>query len=121
MTGRGNKTGTSKGSAVSNAQKAQAFKKVQESIFKKLRKQFRDTQRVPFMLDNTRKPLFPQLEKKFFLGKKFKFFSFRKSRIVPTTLRSPLCSQNVSFLVKVQGFDKNKLEKSRIVTKKRLS
>ena len=34
------------------------------SIYEKLRKQFRDTQRVPFMLDKTRKPLFPQLETK---------------------------------------------------------
>ena len=35
------------------------------------------------------------------------------SRIVPKTLRSPLCSQNVSFLVKLRGgFDKNKPEKS---------
>ena len=33
----------------------------------------------------------------------------------PKTLRSPLCSQNVSFLVKFEGgggFDDNKLEKS---------
>ena len=29
-------------------------------FYEKLRKQFRDTQRVPFMLDKTRKPLFPE-------------------------------------------------------------
>ena len=34
----------------------------------------------------------------------------------PKTLRSPLCSQDVSFLVKFVGggFDGNKLEKSRL-------
>ena len=35
-------------------------------FYEKLRKQFRDTQRMPFMLDQTRKPLFPQMEKKYF-------------------------------------------------------
>ena len=30
-------------------------------FYEKLRKQFRDAQRVPFMLDETRKPVFPQL------------------------------------------------------------
>ena len=44
-----------------------------------------------------------------------RIFSFDKSRIVPKTLSSPLCSQNVSFLVKIEGgFDENKLEKSRM-------
>ena len=33
-------------------------------IFEKLRKQFGDTQKVPFMLDKNRKPLFPQLKQK---------------------------------------------------------
>ena len=32
---------------------------------------------------------------------------------MPKTLSSPLCSQNVSFLVKIEGsFDENELEKS---------
>ena len=39
---------------------------------------FRDTQRVPFMLDKTRKPLFPQLN-----TKKIDFFWFGKYDIVP--------------------------------------
>ena len=39
--------------------------------YEKLKKQFRDTQRVPFMLDKTRKPLFPQLEMNFFEKKTF--------------------------------------------------
>ena len=51
-------------------------------------------------------------------GKKFSEIFGRSpvSRLVPKTLRSPLCSQNVSFLVKIKGggFDENKLEKSRI-------
>ena len=43
------------------------------------------------MLDMTQKPIF---EKKKFFG---------KCRIVPKTLKIPLCSQHVSFLVKVEG------------------
>ena len=35
------------------------FKICPERIYEKPKKQFRDTQRVPFMLDKTRKPLFP--------------------------------------------------------------
>ena len=36
---------------------------------------------------------------------------------MPKTLSSTLCSQNVSFLVKIEGsFDENKLEKTRIKT-----
>ena len=45
-----NNTRTSKVGAISTAQKAQCFQK-----------QFQDTQRVPFLLDKTRKPLFPEL------------------------------------------------------------
>ena len=41
-------------------------------------------------------------------------------RVVPKTLRSPLYSQNFWFLQKLKaGFDKNKLEKCRLVPKKR--
>ena len=37
------------------------------------------------------------------------FFSFEKSRIVPENIKSLLCSQNLSFLVKIEeSFDKNK-------------
>ena len=40
-----------------------------------LRKQFRDTQRVSFMLDKTREPLFPNWkQKKTFLGDEIGFF-----------------------------------------------
>ena len=55
-------------------------------IFEKLTKLFRDTQRVPFKLDKTQKPLFSQLgtkTKRFFFEKNFGFFSFGKSRTVP--------------------------------------
>ena len=46
-------------------------------------------------------------------------FSFVKCRIVPKTPMSPLCSQNVSFLVKVEGASiKKSLEKSGIVPEK---
>ena len=46
-------------------------------IYEKLRKKFRDTQRVPFMLDKNRKALFPQLgTKKHF--KKLQIFLFQK-------------------------------------------
>ena len=41
---------------------------------KKLRKQFRDAQTVPFMLDNTRKPLLPLKNKKHFLKKNSNYF-----------------------------------------------
>ena len=42
------------------------------------------------------------------------------SRIVSKTTRSPLCSENVWFLVKIpaEDFDKNKLQKTRVVSKK---
>ena len=53
---------------------------------------FQDTQRMPFMLDKTEK-------KQFFFEKNRTFFL--KMLHMPETLRSPLCSQNVSFLVKV--------------------
>ena len=41
-------------------------------FYEKLRKQFRDTQRVPFMLDKTRKPLFAEtiFEKTIFFFRK---------------------------------------------------
>ena len=35
--------------------------------------------------------------------KKFGFFSFGKCLIVPKTLSSPLCSQNIWFLIKAEG------------------
>ena len=46
--------------------KSKIFKTCRGRIYEKLRKQFRDTQ-GPFMLDKTRKPLFPQVGKIFFL------------------------------------------------------
>ena len=46
---------------VQRLRKRKVFKIYPEGIHEKLRKQFRDPQRVPFMLDKTRKPLFPQL------------------------------------------------------------
>ena len=36
------------------------------------------------------------------------------NRIVPKAIRSLLYSQDVFFLVNTEGFDKNKLEKSRM-------
>ena len=52
--------------------KRNVFETCPGSIYEK---QFRDAQRVPFMLDNTRKPLFPQLgTKKTFLKKTLDFF-----------------------------------------------
>ena len=44
--------------------KRKFFKTFPALIYEKLTKQFRDTQRVPFMLDKTRKPLFPIWEQK---------------------------------------------------------
>ena len=41
--------------------KRKVFETCPERIYEELRKQFRDTQRVPFMLDKTRKPLVLQL------------------------------------------------------------
>ena len=41
--------------------KSAKFLKYARRFYQKLRNQFRDTQKVPFMLDKTRKPLFPQL------------------------------------------------------------
>ena len=47
-----------------------------------LRKQFRDTQRVSFMLDKTREPLFPNWkQKKNIFGRRNWIFSFEKCRI----------------------------------------
>ena len=75
----------------------------------------RDTQK-------SQKPPFPQLGTTKPLKKlkieevcpKF-FMKSPVSRILPKIPRSPLCSQNVSFTIKFKrGFDKNKLEKSRM-------
>ena len=52
--------------------KRKVLKTCPERIYEKLRKQFWDTQRVPFMLYTTRNPLFIQLER--FLWKKSEFF-----------------------------------------------
>ena len=73
-----NKTGTSKVGAISKAQKAQSFgpRRFSENI----RKHFR----------------------KFYFEKKIGF-SCGKCPKEPKTIRSSLCSQNVSFLVKVEG------------------
>ena len=45
----------------------------------KLRKQFQDTQKVPFVLDKTRKPLFPNWKPKTFFEKKKDFFQMSHS------------------------------------------
>ena len=54
--------------------KRKVFKICQGRIHEKLKNQFRDTQRMPCMLDYTRKPLFPQLEQKTFLNQNSDFF-----------------------------------------------
>ena len=73
-----NETGTSKVGAISKDLKAQSFYKIGPGrIYEKLRNQFRGTQRVRFMLDKARKPLFPPGNRKTFL-KKFRIFFFRK-------------------------------------------
>ena len=76
-----NKTRTSKVGAISKAQKV--FKTCPGRIFEKLRKQFRNTQRVPFMLEQNRKPLFPQLGKNIFL-KKTSDFVFDRANLNET-------------------------------------
>ena len=66
---RRNKLRTSKVDAISQAQKTcPVFKTCPGRIYEKLIKQFPDTQKVPFMLDKTRKPLFPNVG--FFLSEK---------------------------------------------------
>ena len=95
--------------------KRKVCKKCPGSFYEKLRKQFQDTQSVPFMLDKTRKLLFPLLETK-------KVFSLGKCRIMSKTLRGPLCSQDFSFQVKVEGASiETNWEKRRMVPKKRRS
>ena len=75
-------------------------------FYEKLRKQYRDTQSVPFMLDETRKPLLPETKK---LKKRF---FFRKMSHSAENPRSPLCSRNASLLIKVEwDLDTSKLEK----------
>ena len=81
--------GTSKVGATSKAKKFKVFKICPGSFYEKLTKPFRDTQRVPFMLDKTRKPRFPQLEK--FLKQNLIFF-FRKMSDSAENPSSPLCS-----------------------------
>ena len=56
---------------------------------------------MSFLLDKTRKSLFPNWKKR--LYKKYRILSLGKCRVVPKTLRCSSCSQNVSFLVKVEG------------------
>ena len=58
--------------------KRKVFKTCPGRIFEKLRKQFRVTQKVPFMLGKNRKPLFPQLGTKNMFFEKTRFFSFGK-------------------------------------------
>ena len=67
--------------------KRKVFKICPGRIYEKLRKQFRDTQRVPSILGKTRSPLFPQLEN--WKQKKFKIliFSFGKCSIVPKNVK----------------------------------
>ena len=59
-----NKTRTSKVGAIYKAQKV--FNIYSRRIYEKHRKQIRDTQKVPFKLDKTRRPLFPQVVTKYF-------------------------------------------------------
>ena len=69
-------------------QRSKVFTTCPGRIYEKLRKQFRNTQRVPFMLDKTQKPLFPNWEqKKTFFKENFVFFSFGKGRIVPKNVK----------------------------------
>ena len=56
--------------------------------YEKLRKQYQDTQNVPFILDKTRKPLISETKNL----KKLAFFSFGKCRILPKTL-GVLCAR----------------------------
>ena len=50
-----------------------------KTFHEKLRKEFRVTQRVPFMIDKYRKPLFPQLEtKKTIFDEKFRIFFLKR-------------------------------------------
>ena len=82
--------------------KRKVFKICSGRIYEKLRKQFRGTQTVPFMFNKIRKLLFLQLGRKNFFERIIRIFSVGKC-IVPKIRRSSLCSQNVSFPVKVQG------------------
>ena len=60
------KPGTSEVGAIPKAQKGNVFKICTGRFYEKLRKQFRDTQRVPFMLDKTWKPFLPNWKDTFF-------------------------------------------------------
>ena len=68
----------------------------------KLKKQFRDTQRVPLMLDKTRQPLSARLETK-------KNILLEKSTKNPKK-SSMLAKRSISSRSR-RGFDENKLEK----------
>ena len=53
----------------------------------KTSEKFRDTQSVPFMLDKTRKPPFPQLGTKKIFKKKLRIFFLGKCRILPKNVK----------------------------------
>ena len=96
----------------SRLKKRKVFKICPARFYEKLRKQFRDTQRVPFMLDETRKPIFTQLETK---------KSFGKCRIVPKNvertfwdLLTYILLQNIK---KVKGMQSKIFRKNPIVPK----
>ena len=77
---------------------------------KSSKKQFRDTQRVPFMYDKTRKPLFPQLET--FFSKNVFFLFSKMSHIAENTEQSPMLAKRFVSSKSRGGFDTTSRKKS---------
>ena len=90
-----NKTRTSKVGAISKAQKENVSKICPGRIYEKLRKQFRDTQRVPLILDKTPKLLIPRLRTK------KQFFSFGKCHIAPKKVKRALLDLSRYILLQI--------------------
>ena len=96
----------------SRTNQGKCSKYAQDGFIKKLRKQFRDTQGVPFMLDKSRKPHFPQLETK---KKKIRFFFQKMShsandckRVTLWDLSTYILLQNIKKTRKVDPLVQSK-------------
>ena len=63
---------------------------------------FRDTQRVPFKIDKTRKPFFPQLGTKMFLLKNTRDFFRKMSHKAEKSERSHFGFFNIHFVARYQ-------------------
>ena len=114
------KTGTSKVGAISKAQKAQSFKnKYAQDVFMKSSEKFRDTQKVPLMLE--RNHFSPTGNKKNNYLEKNGLFLRKMSHSAENSEESSMLAKRFVSSKSRGDFNENKLEKSHIVPKKRRS